>query len=395
MRSQEIMSSWAKYNATKHRWTFPTKSILQFCHCKNEDDVFNYQSQQFDILLFDEGTQFTNSIYRYLMSRNRATKGGVTPFTAIATNPGNVGHGWFKDEFVDIGPPEVVAKYEVQPGIFESHVFIPAKLADNLILEKRDPGYRRRLESQPGIVKRQLLDGDWDAYAGQYFPEFSRSIHVIKPFEIPDWWRRFRSLDYGLDMTACYWWAVDSQGKCYIYRELHQPNLNLSGAAKKILEMSPPGEDIAYTVASPDLWNRRQETGASGAEIMLKNGLHGLIRANNSRIPGWRALREYLTPYEDEQDILTAKLVIFDHCTNLIKNLPLLQHDDTNPEDASDKPHDVTHAPESLRYGIMSRPMLSAKKKKSVWDTFRDGPEPTHDAWTGGNFDKTYVDYGG
>ena len=58
-----------------------------------------------------------------------------------------------KEEFVDIGPPEVVAKYEVQPGIYESHVFIPAKLADNLILEKRDPGYRRRLESQPGIVK--------------------------------------------------------------------------------------------------------------------------------------------------------------------------------------------------------------------------------------------------
>ena len=41
--------------------------------------------------------------------------------------------------------------------------------------------------------------------------------------------------------------------------------------------MTPAGEEIAYTVASPDLWNRRQETGASGAEVMIKAGLKGLI----------------------------------------------------------------------------------------------------------------------
>ena len=58
------------------------------------------------------------------------------------------------------------------------------------------------------------------------------------------------------------------------YRELHQPNLNLSGAAKKI-EMSPPGEDIAYTVASPDLWNRRQETGASGGRDHVEEWVDG------------------------------------------------------------------------------------------------------------------------
>jgi hypothetical protein len=111
--------------------------------------------------------------------------------------------------------------------------------------------------------------------------------------------------------------------------------------------MTPKEEEITYTVASPDLWNRRQETGFSGIEIMIRAGLKGPRRAKHDRVAGWRALREYLTPYTDEQGILTAKLQIFDHCKHLIKNLPLLIHDENNPEDAADKPHDITHAPES------------------------------------------------
>lgn len=356
MRSHELMSGWAKWNGGQRRWTFPTGSVLQFCHAKDENDVFNYQSQQFDILLFDEGTQFTRFQYRYLMTRNRATKPSIIPFVGIGTNPGNVGHQWFLSEFVEAGPPEQVCDVEVEPGVREKHIFIPAKLSDNKILEKRDPGYRMTLEAQPDIIKRQLLDGDWTAFAGQYFPEFRRGIHVIKPFEIPKWWKRFRSLDYGLDMTACYWWAVSPDGREYVYRELYQPGLTLRQAAAKIVEMTPEDEKISYTVASPDLWNRRQDTGVSGVEIMGSAGLKDLQRADDRRVPGWRTLREHLQPFIDEQGELIANLRIFDHCVNLIRTLPLLMHDENNPEDAADKPHEVTHGPESLRYGVMSRP---------------------------------------
>ena len=369
MRSQELMSAWCKWHGGQRRWVMPTGSVLQFCHAKDEDSVYSYQSQQFDILLFDEGTQFTRFQYRYLLTRNRATKAGVTPFAAIGTNPGGVGHQWFLSEFVQPGPPEQVHQVEVEPLIYEDHIFIPAKLSDNAILERRDPGYRATLEAQPEQIRKQLLDGDWDSFEGQYYPEFSRNIHVVRPFELPDYWNRFRSLDYGLDMTACYWWAVDLHGKCYIYRELHQPGLNLSQAAAKIAEMTPPGENITYTVASPDLWNRRQETGESGMEIMIRAGLSGLRRANNARVPGWRVLREYLAPYQDEQGITTARIQIFDTCRNLIRCLPLLQHDKHNPEDAAGEPHDITHGPESMRYGIMSRPPLSHIPAPQLPDT--------------------------
>lgn len=367
LRSQELMSSWATWNGGLRRWTMPTGSILQFCHCENESDVYNYQSQQFDLLLFDELTQFSRDQVRYLLTRNRATKEGVYPFAAGATNPGGIGHMAFKDEFVDAGEPEKVHEVEVEPGIYETHIYIPARLADNMILEKRDPGYRARLEAQPEEVRKALLYGDFELTSGRFYPEFKKEIHVVTPFEVPAWWKRVRSLDYGLDMTACIWWAIAENGQCFAYRELHEPDLNLSKAAKRIEEMTPSYEYISYTTASPDLWNRRQESGQSGVEIMSKAGLKNLIKAKHDRIQGWRAMREYLTPYElldkegnrliDEyaHPRITARIQIFENCANFIKYLPMLQRDEHNFEDAADKPHIVTHINESCRYFCMSR----------------------------------------
>ena len=346
------LTGYAKYNDTEKAFTFPNGSRLVLGYCDAERDVYRYQGQEYDVVGLEEATHFTETQMRFLTTCNRSTRTDFKPRMYYTSNPGNVGHNWFKRLFIDRDYSETENP--------EDYIFIPAKVYDNTVLMETNPEYVRTLEALPGDMRRAMLDGDWDIFAGQYFPEFRREIHVIKPIELPDYWRRFRSLDYGLDMTACYWWAVDLQGKCYIYRELHQPGLTLSQAAQKIVELTPEGEEITYTVASPDLWNRRQETGESGMEIMIKAGLTGLRRANNSRVQGWRVLREYLTPYQDEQEITTARLQIFENCTNLIRCLPLLQHDEHNPEDAADNPHDVTHGPESVRYGVLSRPPLSS-----------------------------------
>jgi hypothetical protein len=80
-------------------------------------------SQQFDILLIDESTQFTEFQLRYLLTRNRATVSHIVPFCAMATNPGGVSHGYHKKYFVDAGPPNTPIDVEVQPGLFEKHIF--------------------------------------------------------------------------------------------------------------------------------------------------------------------------------------------------------------------------------------------------------------------------------
>lgn len=390
MRSQALLTSWCKWQGQFRRWTFPTRSILQFCHVDSEAELENFQSQQFDVLLFDESTQFTEAMIRYLVgSRLRATTDNedFVPFAAEGTNPGSVRHGEFKRQFVQAGEPEKVHQVEVQPGKYESHIFIPAYLADNQILEKRDPSYRQNLENLPDVLRRQLLEGDWDIFAGMYYPEYSTAIHVVAPFEIPDYWRRFRSLDYGLDCTACYWWAVSTDGRCYIYRELYEKNLSLSMAARKIVDMTPASEKMAYTVASPDLWNRRQTDGTpTGEEEMRKYGLNGLVRAEDSRVMGWRILREYLQPYPDINAHviggMSARLLIFrGACPNLERTLPEFIFSTRVPEDVSDSCED--HAGESIRYGACSRPPKSVtpednkRRDRARQQTRRSGDKVT------------------
>ena len=58
---------------------------------------------------------------------------------------------------------------------------------------------------------------------------------------------------------------------------------------------------VEYAVASPDLWNRRQDSGKSGVEIMQSvYGMPQMVAADDRRIPGWRALKEYLSQREDK-----------------------------------------------------------------------------------------------
>jgi len=376
MRSKELFTDFpgAKWNGTQRTWTFTEQrnGIITFNHLQNEDDVFDYQSQQFDYIAFDEATQFLRSQYRYLTSRNRSTVKGTYPVMMLATNPGGVGHVWFKREFIDIGPPEEPAEVMVEsdPPAYETHVFVPAYLDDNFILNDRDPSYRKKLENMDRINKARLLEGDWDIHEGQFFGEFDRNIHVIKPFEIPDWWKRFISIDYGLDMAAVYWYALDDIGFYYVYKELYEPDLSLSDLAKAIRGMTSPIEKdaLAYTVVPPDLFNtRRQETGKSGREILVDNGLvgYGLRRADNRRVEGWRATREYIKPFPDptfegqEEDApLVARVRFFNNVKHLPSDLPLLQHSDKDPNDAATEPHSITHGPDSFRYFCMSRPAI-------------------------------------
>jgi phage terminase large subunit len=136
-----------------------------------------------------------------------------------------------------------------------------------------------------------------------------------------------------------------------------EPNLTLSTAAEKINKLTREDEKVLYTAASPDLWNRRQDSGVSGVEIMTSAGFQGLYKADNRRIPGWRNMREYLKETENG-----ARLYIFENCLTLIKSIPALIHDQKNVEDADDEPHEMTHAPEALRYALMTKPITLKPK---------------------------------
>jgi hypothetical protein len=359
-----LLNGIAKYRERDHTWTFPNGSVLEFGYSEKERDIIRFQGTEYDDICWDELTQFSEFQYTYMFSRTRTVinrPGGikVRPLIRAGSNPGNIGHGWVKTRFVDPAPYGATHYASIDIDGVEYKIlrkYIPATLDDNPYLDKGD--YLIKLSQLPPEEYRALRHGDWDVFAGQYFKLWRRDKHVITPFEIPTHWRRFRSLDYGFDCTACYWWAISEQGREYVYRELYEPDHHLSSAARRIVGLTPDEENILYTVASPDLWNRRQDTGISGVENMEAAGLRGLYKADDRRIPGWQAMYEHLVPKPDE--IVGAEIPIlqfFENCTHAIRTIPMLVRDEKNPNDVSDGCED--HAGESIRYGIMSRPPIT------------------------------------
>lgn len=345
-----------KYNSSAHTMTFIGGSIIDFGYCDNENDVYKYQSAEYDVIRFDELTHFTESMYVYLISRVRGVNGFPKQLKS-STNPGGVGHSWVKERFIDIGPPDTI--HTTKTG--STRIFLPAKVQDNIALMKNDPDYVRNLQNLSEKDKQALLYGNWDIFDGQYFTEWKREKHVVAPFALPKTWRRYFAMDYGLDMLAGYWIAVDESGNAYVYRELYKSGLIISDAAKEVLEYTPEDEDIYAYIAPPDLWNRRQDTGRSVAEIFASYGIP-LVKANNDRVQGWLDLKEWLKPVRDEFGGETPRLRVFSNCTELIRTLPGVQIDKKNPNDVAKEPHELTHAPDALRYFVAGRPVADAAR---------------------------------
>ena len=328
------------YRESEKRLVFPNGSGISLGYCSSNRDVLRYQGQEYDIIAIDEATQLTE----YQFSIFKACLRGVGSYPRrmyLTCNPGGVGHSWVKRLFVDR-----VFRPNENP---DDYRFIPAKVYDNPVLLSADPDYVRQLESLPPKLREAWLMGRWDVFEGQFFPEFSPDLHVCAPDEIPAEIRRFAALDYGFDMLAALLIGVDRNGNLFVLREFCRSGLTLreAGEAVALLCRDAP---VDYVVASPDLWNRRQDTGRSGFEIMQAvPGMPPMSAADNRRVPGWRILRQYLSPAGGQS------LRISSVCAELIRCLPALLCDSERPEDASDEPHAVTHAPEALRYAVMSR----------------------------------------
>ena len=369
----------ASYHSGNRMFTFSNGSIIKFGHYSSGDDV-EYQGQEWDWIFVDEATQFTEDQFRTLGTCLRgATK--LPRRMYLTCNPGGVGHQWVKRLFVE-------RRY--RPGEKpEDYAFIQATVDDNPHLLEASPEYKQMLDLLPENVRRAWRYGDWDALAGTFFPEFSRPSHVTPPLSpVPANWKKYRAIDYGLDMFACLWVAVDQQGRFHVYREVQQSGLIVSQAARLALSLTPPEEQIEFTIAPPDLWSRQKDSGRTMAALFSEHGVP-LRKAGSSRIHGWMAVKEALRPMDSDG---RPGLWISENCTGLIHSLQCIQHDGKNPDDCATEPHDITHICDALRYFCVTRVLAAAPEPAQP---ALPGPGSGYDeAMTGGDADGSYLAYG-
>ncbi|WP_303915683.1 phage terminase large subunit [Subdoligranulum variabile] len=344
-----IRAKQVRYKETSKEFEFSNGSLLMLGYCDTDADIDRYQGAQYDVIFIDEATQWPEDWYLILTACLRGVN-DLPKRMYLTCNPGGVGHNWVKRLFID---REYMANENP-----EDYRFIQALVYENTALMEKNPDYLRQLQNLPEKLRKGWLEGEWDLFDGQYFAEFRREKHVIQPFELPARWRRYVTMDYGLDMLAAYWIAVDEEGKGYVYRELYEGRDNgkgadgrghiVSAAARRVREYMPPGERIEAWLAPPDLWNRNRDSGRSTAELFAEAGMV-LTKTSNDRIAGWRAVREWLADVVDEHGKTVPRLRIFSTCTNLIRTLPAVQFDEKRPEDVATEPHELTHAPDALR----------------------------------------------
>lgn len=386
----------AVWKISDRTFTFPTGASLKLRHIDSEDDAMLYQGHEYAWIGFDEIGNWPNmNGFKRLKACLRGTELAVTHKRMRATaNPGGPGHHEVKHYFIEHAP----AGFQmIRTAAGTTRMFIPAKVTDNQILMTRDPGYIARLREvgSPELVKA-WLEGDWNVITGAYFPEFSSSEHIIKPFTIPKHWMRFMSGDWGSASPFSFHWHAVSDGTVSIpdmrvnpwsfdgkyhyprvipkgaivtYREWYgqvagMVNVGLRWPASRVAQgikaRTPPDERITYRVLDPAAF--KQDGGPSHAEVMARNGVF-FRPADNTRVAGWNQVRERLTGIDADPDFNNGVGIpmwyCFDTNVNLIRTLPGLQHDLKNPEDCNTDGED--HAPDDLRYGLMSRPWTRPK----------------------------------
>lgn len=204
------------------QWRFPSGAKVTFAYMFYEKEKYNYQGAQIPLLMFDELVHFTESQFFYMFSRNRSTC-GVKPYIRATCNPD--GESWvakFIDWWID---PETGYADESRCGklryfvrknnvthwadtreelweqfnltTFEdrnevkSVTFISAKVTDNKVLMKHDPGYVGSLKAMSEFDQEQLLNGNWKIRrsAGHYFKRSKVNPLSAVPTDIVKWVR--------------------------------------------------------------------------------------------------------------------------------------------------------------------------------------------------------------
>jgi len=183
-------------------WRFPSGAKISFRHLEYEKNKLDWQGAQIPFLAFDELTHFTETMFFYLLSRNRSGC-GVKPYVRATCNPDpdswvyKLIEWWIDKEtglpilerrgviryFIKYGEDYIwgssyaeveekaahillplLAQSDLTPKDFiKSITFVSGSIFDNKEGLKNDPSYPGNLLSQDEDTRRQLFEGCWKA----------------------------------------------------------------------------------------------------------------------------------------------------------------------------------------------------------------------------------------
>lgn len=366
----------------------PKGGRLRFTYLESDSDADAYQGHSYTRLYPEEiGTFPSEAPINKLQATLRSGQGVPCQMKGTC-NPGGPGHQWVKARYRLDTHPKGFERFDfdfVNPftkrKITKTRMFIPSKVTDNKFLG--DDYVAQLFQVGSEQLVRAWLEGDWSVVEGAFFDNWSALRHVVRPFEIPAHWLRFRAGDWGSAKPFAFgWFAIASEefrtpdghtlprGAMVQYREWYgvaedsqgrfKPDTGLklhADVVGKGVRTKDAGDIIAYGVLDPAAF--AQDGGPSIAEMMQGGGAGSTFRpADNKRVTqrgamgGWDQVRGRLAGDDDGR----AMLLFFSTCIHSIRTIPALQHDPDKPEDLDTDAED--HAADMVRYACMSRPWI-------------------------------------
>ena len=316
--------SGAEYNETKKVWKWPSGATMWFGHAEQESSIRKYDGVEYNYIAWDEATSFLPSQYEYLFSRARSSTPDLPSIIRAATNPGGIGHEYFRRRFVEpfrLGFKTLKYTVKVHGELkVKYRIFIPCLGKDNPHLLRNTPEYLANLALITNEAERKAkLDGDWWTFEGQVFKEFrtepfsdepENACHVIDSVEIPSWWPRVLAIDWGFAAnTSMGWAAISPNGRLYIYRTYNEKTKYIAEWTRDAINLSK-GEEIKDIVICHSAGQNRGEPLTilqQAQEAFTEAGFDAPIRlGERDRIGGKLMVHEYLRwrPKPSVKDIL-------------------------------------------------------------------------------------------
>lgn len=378
----------AKYNEQKHSWEWPEYNSYQdFGHVQHAGDITMYDSSQYNYCAFDELTHFSAYPYHYMVgSRVRPSSSFNIAIVRNGSNPGGIGQTFVYNRFVKPFEDGGQIIRDVSTGLLR--IFIPAKAEDNPYGMEYDPSYVKKLEILKVVSEAEYKAkryGDWHAYKGSVFTTFrpmhftgepDNALHVIKKFQIPEWWPRILSIDWG-KRAMCYamWGAIAPNHRVYIYRERAWYGRDIPYWASEIREINNENNEIpVHTVLCGSAWQNRggelianefqkysdlvpvSSENTPGSRVAGLQLVHDMLRWEKKtslrakgeffdmtlaqeiyRNYGPVALENYKKQFYDEPEEENLPILqIFEECKVLIETIPMAIYDEKKIEDIAE-----------------------------------------------------------
>ena len=182
-------------------------------------------STEYDYIFTQESIELTENDWESLTTRLR---NGVAPYQQLLadTNPDRPTH-WLKKR-CDAGKTLMLeSRHEDNPVLWDKGRWTPGGLS-----------YIAKLDALTGPRKQRLRYGRWVQAEGVVYDGWDAALHVIDRFPIPMDWPRYWSVDFGFtNPLVIQFWAVDPDGRLYLYREIYQTQTLIEDAAREVLRI--------------------------------------------------------------------------------------------------------------------------------------------------------------